>query len=399
MNFPLYIARHYLFSKKKQNAINIISVISALSLAAGTAALVCVMSVFNGFEAVVGTLFGNFDPQVKITAAEGKAFDPSALAEIENMAEVEHFDEVIEDNALLQFRSKQLPLRVKGVGENYGRINRIEDIMVEGEFLLHYGNYDMGVGGAALAREIGAGVRYADPMFLYAPRRGAKYNPVNPESSFNREALFYAGTFLVQQEQYDRGLLIAPIDLARRLFDYPSEVTAVEIKLREAADEKSCIEKMRELAGPGFVVADRYEQQRDVYKMMQIEKWITYLILSFILLVALFNLVGTMTMLILDKREDLATLRSLGMRRRDCFGLFMWQGALITLIGAAAGMLLGLALCLVQEHFGLIRLANDYIVSAYPVRVQAGDLAVIFLTVCLMGMGACAYPASRVLKN
>lgn len=399
MPFPLYIAARYLFSKKSQNAINIISLVSVCSVAVGTMALVCVMSVFNGFENVVASMFGNFDPQLKISTVEGKVFDPAETDTVKTFEEVVYYDAVLQENALLQFRDKQTPVSVKGVGENYADINRIGDIMTDGEFMLRSGSFNMAVGGAALVRNMGCGVHFVDPMYLYAPKREGKVNIIRPDQSFRRETVFYSGSFLVQQEQYDNNLLIVSLPVARRLFDYDTEASSIEIKLRDGCDEKKVQKKMQAALGDGFKVQNRYEQQEDFYKMMQVEKWVTYLILSFILVIALFNIVGSLTMLMLDKKEDSRILEDLGACKNDIFRIFLYCGCLITVTGVIAGIVVGLILCYIQQRFGIITLASNYIVSYYPVDVRGGDLVVIAATVCLLGFAASVYPALEAKKQ
>lgn len=393
MSFPFYIAARYLFSKKSQNAINIISLVSVCSVAVGTMALVCVLSVFNGFETVVESLFGNFDPQLKISAVEGKVFDPAMTDCIKELDEVEYYDVVLQENALLQFRDKQMPVIVKGVGNNYAKINHIDDIMVDGEFMLRSGSFNMAVGGAAMVRNMGCGVHFVDPMYLYAPKREGKVNIIRPDQSFRRETVFYSGSFSVQQEKYDYNLLLVSLPVARRLFAYDKEASAIEIKLKDGSDETETQKKIQSILGDRFIVQNRYEQQEDFYKMMQVEKWVTYLILSLILIIAMFNIVGSLTMLMLDKKDDTLILENMGATKNDIFRIFLYCGFLITAIGVCAGIIIGLVLCYIQQHFGIISLASNYIVSYYPIEVRITDIIVIAATVCILGFAASAYPA------
>lgn len=393
MSFPFYIAARYLFSKKSQNAINIISLVSVCSVAVGTMALVCVLSVFNGFETVVESLFGNFDPLLKISAVEGKVFDPGITDCVKDMDEIEYYDVVLQENALLQFRDKQMPVIVKGVGNNYAKINHIDDIMVDGEFMLRSGSFNMAVGGAAMVRNMGCGVHFIDPMYLYAPKREGKVNIIRPDQSFRRETVFYSGSFSVQQEKYDYNLLLVSLPVARRLFAYDKEASAIEIKLKDGSDETETQKKIQSILGDRFIVQNRYEQQEDFYKMMQVEKWVTYLILSLILIIAMFNIVGSLTMLMLDKKDDTLILEKMGATKNDIFRIFLYCGFLITAIGVCAGIIIGLVLCYIQQHFGIISLASNYIVSYYPIEVRITDIIVIAATVCILGFAASAYPA------
>lgn len=367
--------------------------VSVCSVAVGTMALVCVLSVFNGFETVVESLFGNFDPQLKISAVEGKVFDPAMTDCIKELDEVEYYDVVLQENALLQFRDKQMPVIVKGVGDNYAKINHIDDIMVDGEFMLQSGSFNMAVGGAAMVRNMGCGVHFVDPMYLYAPKREGKVNIIRPDQSFRRETVFYSGSFSVQQEKYDYNLLLVSLPVARRLFAYDKEASSIEVKLKDGSNETEAQKKIQSMVGDRFKVQNRYEQQEDFYKMMQVEKWVTYLILSLILIIAMFNIVGSLTMLMLDKKEDTFILENLGATKNDIFRIFLYCGFLITAIGVCAGIIIGLALCYIQQHFGIISLASNYIVSYYPIEVRITDILVIAATVCILGFAASAYPA------
>ncbi len=362
-------------------------------------ALVCVMSVFNGFENVVTSLFGNFDPQLKISAVEGKVFDPARTDTIKTFSEVEYYDVVLQENALLQFRDKQMPIVIKGVGPDYAAINNIDEIMINGSFMLKSGSFDMAVGGVTLMNHMGCNVHVVSPMYLYAPKREGRVNIIRPDESFRREMVFYAGTFMVQQEKYDNNLLIVSLEVARKLFAYDKEASAVEIKLTDDCDPKKAQEKIAAALGSDFKVQNRYEQQEDFYKMMQVEKWVTYLILTFILVIALFNITGTLTMLMLDKKDDTAILENLGASKRSVFLIFLYCGCLITVIGVIAGIIIGLGLCLAQQEFGIIRLAGNAIAPYYPIDIRIGDLVLIAISVCILGFLASAYPAYTNIRQ
>lgn len=390
MNVSLKIASRYLFSKKSHSAINIVSIISVCGVAVGTMALVCVLSVYNGFQGVIEGLFSNFDPQIRIESTVNKSFDPQALESIKGMPEVECLSYIIEENALLKFRDKQLPVRVKGVEDNYGTLTNIAAIMVQGEFSLHEGNFCKAVLGAGLAGNIGSGVYIVDPIHLYAPKREGNISIIRPDHSFNEITAFPSGSFMVRQEKYDNSLVIIPIAQARELFEYESEITSADIKLKKKADERKFIKRVQTELGSDFQVLDRYAQQKDFYRMMEVEKWITYLILSFILMIAAFNIIGSLSMLIIEKKDDIQTLSHLGLDGRGIFRVFFYDGCITSLIGVLAGIVMGLVLCWLQYKFEFITMGSGgtYIVNAYPVKVCFTDILIIFATV--MGLGCLA---------
>ena len=399
MNLALYIAKRYLFSKKRHNAINIVSLISMCGVVVGTIALVSVLSVFNGFQSVIEDLFSNFDPQIKIVATSGKVFEPDSIAHALNHEDIEHTCYVIEDNALLKFGEKQLPVTIKGVPEDYTKVTGIDSILVEGEFSTKEGSFNMAVGGVVLANTLGSGLRFVQPIWLYAPKRVGNINPMMVDKAFNREHAFLTGIYMVQQEKYDNNFLIVPLELTRKLYDYTTEVTAVELKLTPDADEKTVKSYISKALGSNYKVLDRYQQQEEFFNMLQIEKWVTYLILSFILLIAIFNIVGSLSMLIIEKKEDVKILSGLGAEESLIKNIFLFEGWLISVIGAFVGIIIGVALCYIQMEFGIIKLASTagtYLVDAYPVSLVFSDVALIFLTVISMGFAA-SYIATRRL--
>ena len=399
MNLALYIAKRYLFSKKRHNAINIVSLISMCGVVVGSIALVSVLSVFNGFQSVIEDLFSNFDPQIKIVATSGKVFEPDSIAHALNHEDIEHTCYVIEDNALLKFGEKQLPVTIKGVPEDYTKVTGIDSILVEGEFSTKEGSFNMAVGGVVLTNTLGSGLRFVQPIWLYAPKRVGNINPMMVDKAFNREHAFLTGVYMVQQEKYDNNFLIVPLELTRKLYDYTSEVTAVELKLTPDADEKTVKSYISKALGSNYKVLDRYQQQEEFFNMLQIEKWVTYLILSFILLIAIFNIVGSLSMLIIEKKEDVKILSGLGAEESLIKNIFLFEGWLISVIGAFVGIIIGVALCYIQMEFGIIKLASTagtYLVDAYPVSLVFSDVALIFLTVISMGFAA-SYIATRRL--
>ena len=397
MNLALYIAKRYLFSKKRHNAINIVSLISMCGVVVGSIALVCVLSVFNGFQSVIEDLFSNFDPQLKVVATTGKVFEPDSISHALNHKDISHTCYVLQDNALLKFGEKQLPVTIKGVPEDYNKVSGIDSILIEGNFSVKEGSFNMAVGGVALANTLGSGLRFVQPIWLYAPKRVGNLNPMMVDKAFNREHAFLTGIYMVQQEKYDNNFLIVPLELARNLYDYTTEVSAVELKLAENANEKEVKSYISDALGSNYKVLDRYEQQEEFFNMLQIEKWVTYLILSFILLIAIFNIVGSLSMLIIEKKEDVKILSGLGAEESLIKNIFLFEGWLISVVGAFIGIVIGVALCYIQMEFGIIKLASTagtYLVDAYPVNLVFSDVIVIFLTVISMGFFA-SYIATR----
>lgn len=405
MNFSFYIARRYLFSKKSHNAINVISAISVCGVALATLALVCTLSVFNGFQDLVSTFFTAFDPQLKIVPASGKVFDgkDKRIQLLKNIPEVALMCESVEDNALVQYQGKQAMAVVKGMEDNFDELTPIDTILFgRGELLLHDEVVDYAIPGVQLLASLGTGVRFLDPLEIYAPKRGAKVNMANPAASFNSGNLFSSGlVFAVNQEKYDGSYIITSLQFARKLFQYTDEVSAVNLKLVAGADVDAVKRKIENVLGNDFRVLDRYEQQADTFRIMEIEKLISYLFLTFILMIACFNVIGSLSMLIIDKRDDAATLRNLGADERQILRIFLFEGRMITFIGAVSGIVLGVLLCWLQQRFGLISLGNSgsFIVDAYPVSVHWGDIVLIFVTVVAVGFLSVWYPVRYLFKK
>ena len=405
MNFPFYIARRYLFSKKSHNAINVISAISVCGVALATLALVCTLSVFNGFQDLVSTFFTAFDPQLKIVPASGKVFDgkDKRIQLLKNIPEVALMCESVEDNALVQYQGKQAMAVVKGMEDNFDELTPIDTILFgRGELLLHDEVVDYAIPGVQLLASLGTGVRFLDPLEIYAPKRGAKVNMANPAASFNSGNLFSSGlVFAVNQEKYDGSYIITSLQFARKLFQYTDEVSAVNLKLVAGADVDAVKRKIENVLGNDFRVLDRYEQQADTFRIMEIEKLISYLFLTFILMIACFNVIGSLSMLIIDKRDDAATLRNLGADEGQIFRIFLFEGRMITFIGAVSGIVLGVLLCWLQQRFGLISLGSSgsFIVDAYPVSVHWEDIVLIFVTVVAVGFLSVWYPVRYLFKK
>lgn len=405
MNFPFYIARRYLFSKKSHNAINVISAISVCGVALATLALVCTLSVFNGFQDLVTTFFTAFDPQLKITAVRGKVFDgqDKRVLQLKKMPDVEVYSESLEDNVMVQYQGRQAMAVVKGVEDNFDQLTPIDSILFgRGDLLLHDEVVDYAIPGIQLLSTLGSGIRFLDPLEIYAPRRGAKVNMANPSTAFVTGNLFSSGlVFAVNQEKYDASYILTSIDFARRLFQYTTEVSAINLKLKAGTDTDAVKKHIQDLLGDDFLVQDRYEQQADTYRIMEIEKLISYLFLTFILMIACFNVIGSLSMLIIDKRDDAVTLRNLGASDRQIVRIFLFEGRMISFFGAFAGVVLGLLLCWLQQEYGLIALGSSgsFVVDAYPVSVHASDVLLIFITVLLIGFLSVWYPVRFLSKR
>lgn len=406
MNLPFYIAKRYLFSKKSHNAINIISGISVCGVALATLALVCTLSVFNGFQELVATFFTAFDPELKITVAEGKVFDAhdERIARVRALPGIEVFTEALEENAMLQYKDKQAMVVIKGVEDNFEDLTAIDSILYgRGEFKLHDEVVDYGVMGMQLVSVLGSGIAFVDPVEVYAPKRGEKVNMANPSGSFTKDYLFSPGVvFAVNQQKYDASYVITSLDFARRLFGYETEVSSIELKLKPGQDVENVKNEIKQIVGDGFIVLDRYEQQADVFRIMKIEKFISYFFLTFILVIACFNVIGSLSMLIIDKKQDVQTLRNLGASDRLIVRIFLFEGRLISLLGAMIGIVLGLLLCFIQQKFGIISLgsvADSFIVNAYPVSVHWQDVLLIFVTVLLVGFLAVWYPVRYLSRQ
>ncbi len=406
MNLPFYIARRYLFSKKKHNAINIISGISVCGVALATLALVCTLSVFNGFQDMVAGFFTAFDPELKITVREGKVFEPgtATIREVRALPEIDVWTETLEENAMVQYKDRQAMAVIKGVEDNFEQLTSIDSLLYgAGEFILHDSIVDYGVLGVELISELGTGLQFVDPLQVYAPKRNVRVNMANPSASFNRDYLFSPGVvFVVNQQKYDARYILTSLDFARRLFNYDTEVSAIELKLKPDADASAVQRKISRMLGDDYVVLNRYEQQADVFRIMEIEKFISYLFLTFILAIACFNVIGSLSMLILDKREDVETLRNLGADDRLIARIFLFEGRLISLFGALAGIILGLLLCFFQQRFGIISLgggSGSFIVDAYPVSVHVTDVILIFITVIAVGFLSVWYPVHYLTRR
>ena len=386
MNLPFYIAKRYLFSKKSHNAINVISAVSVCGVALATLALVCTLSVFNGFHDLISSFFTHFDPDLKVEVIKGKVFtpSPSTIEEIKATKGVEVVSLTLEDNAMAKYKENQTMVTIKGVDDEFQALTHIEEILRGNpEFKLYDEIADYGIIGHSLMYLLGTGIQPFDPIEIYAPRKGGKVNLANPMANFHRAPLYSPGTvFDVNDSRYATSYIIASIDYARKLFGYTTEVTAIEVRLTADADVERVKQSLQTIMGEDFTVKDRYEQQEATFKVVEIEKFVTYLFLCFILMVACFNIISSVSMLILDKRDNAATLHSLGATDSMVSRIFIYEGNLIALLGALVGLVLGIILCLLQQQFGFIGLGDgQFVVSTYPVRVQFTDIILVLASV------------------
>ena len=408
MRLPFFIARRYLFSKKSHNAINVISGVSVCGVAFATLAMVCTLSVFNGFQDLVQTMFTAFDPELKITSATGKVFDADddRMKNVQEMPEVEIFSKSLEDNAMVQYKGRQAMVVIKGVEDNFNQLTAIDSILYgRGELKLRDEVASYAIPGIELVSVLGTGIRFLDPLEVYAPKRGVKLNVANPSSGLRMDYLHSSGlTFAVNQQKYDDSYILTSLDFARNLFQYDTEVSSIELKLHPNADGDVVKKKISKFLGDDFLVQDRYEQQMDTYRIMEVEKLISYLFLSFILLIACFNVIGSLSMLIIDKREDVITLRNLGADNQLIFCIFLFEGFLISFIGALVGVGGGLMLCLLQQEFGFLSLgsgdsAGAFVVDAYPVSVHFCDVMLVTITVLIVGFLSVLYPVRYLSRR
>jgi ABC-type lipoprotein release transport system permease subunit len=404
MKLALRIAIRYLFAKKSQNIINVISMISVSGVLVGSLALIVVLSVFNGLHGLIGSLYGSFDPELKIEPVRGKVFSldsvPSQeIYETDGVAVVSH---ILEDQALLQCDKRQVPASVMGVDENFAKVSGIDTIIIDGKYQLRLESQNYGVVGYVLADQLGLRLNFVKPLVIYAPRRTANINMMRPDLSFNKEYLHPAGIFAVRQLEYDSKYIIVNIDQARRLFDYGDDVVSslgVSVKKGYETDEVEA--RLQELLGEDFVVLDRHEQHATFYKLMRVEKLMAYLILLFILIIALFNVIGTLSLLIFEKKESIGTLRSMGASRSLINKIFLTEGWLISLAGVTFGVLLGALLVWLQQHFGFLKFSGEgaFIVDAYPVALQWSDMVLVYVSVSLVGFLAAWYPVRVIVQR
>ena len=399
MNFPFYIARRYLFSKKSTHAINVISGISVVGVAVATMALVVTLSVFNGFHDLVASFFTQMDPQLKITPVKGKTApaDAPILTKIRHLPEVEVATECLEEQALAVYGDRQQMVIVKGVEDNFNQLTHIQEILEgDGDFELHAADLSYGIPGLGVAYQLGLGYTYEHPLRIFAPRREGQLNMANPTEGFVVDDLYSPGVvFCMKQGKYDKNYILTSIAFTRHLFDLDGRLSSLEIRLKPGSDFERVKSQMEEIAAGKFYVQDRYEQQDDTFRIMKVEKLIAYVFLTFILMIACFNIIGSLSMLIIDKKEDVVTLRNLGATDHQITRIFLFEGRMISAIGAILGVLIGLLLCWLQQQYGIVRLGSSegsFVVDAYPVSVHPWDIVLIIITVMAVGFLSVWYP-------
>ena len=399
MNFPFYIARRYLFSKKSTHAINIISAISVIGVAVATMALIVTLSVFNGFHDMVASFFTQLDPQLKITPSKGKVApaDDPILTKIRQLPQIEVATECLEDQALAVYGDRQLMVKLKGVDDNFDKLTHIREILQgDGEYELHAADMNYGIPGLGVAYLLGLGYTYQQPLHIFAPRREGQLNLADPTEGFVEDELYSPGVvFSIKQGKYDKNYILTSLQFTRNLFDRDGMLSSLEIRLKPGSNFDKVKAEIQEIAGDKYYVSDRYEQHDDTFRIMKVEKLIAYIFLTFILVIACFNIIGSLSMLIIDKREDVVTLRNLGASDRQITRIILFEGRMISLIGAIIGLIIGLLLCWLQQQYGIVRLGSSegsFVVNAYPVSVHPTDIILVFITVLTVGFISVWYP-------
>lgn len=406
MSLSLTIARRYLFAKKSTNAINIISAISVVGVVVATMALVIVLSVFNGFHDLVASLFTSFDPQIEVTPAKGKsvAADDPLLEKVKNLPQIDVATECVEDQALAVYGNRQMMVRIKGVEDNFQYLTNIKGILLgDGDFTLHAADIEYGIPGIRVASDLGIGASWPGYLHIYAPQREGQLDMSNPEAAFSVDSLIAAGcVFAVKQAKYDKQYILTSITFARNLFFRQGEITSLELRVNKGEDIAETKREIQQILGDKYKVKDRFEQQEDTFRIMEIEKILAYVFLTFILVIACFNIIGSLSMLMIDKKEDVRTLRHLGANDQLIQRIFLIEGSLISVVGAIIGTLLGLLLCLLQQEFGLVRMGSSsgsFIVDAYPLSVHYVDVAIVFVTVIVITLVSVYYPVRYLTRR
>ncbi|MCX6232673.1 MAG: ABC transporter permease [Bacteroidetes bacterium] len=402
MKLPVYIAKRYIFSKKSHNLINILSGISVAGVGIGTMALIIVLSVFNGLEDLISSMYNSFNPDIKIEAKIGKTFDITTfpLQKLTQINGIAHYCEVVEENALLRYKNKQQIVLIKGVSNTFTNVSRVDSCMVEGKFLLQKGDVNFMVFGYGIYDMLGIELTdFSTPVSVYIPKR-SKIMSIDPTEAFNNEAIMPSGAFSIQQD-FDTRFVIVPLRFARKMMDYTNEVTALEISLKAGTDVAKVQSEIRQLSGNTYSVKNKLEQEELFYKIIKSEKLAGILILSFILLIAAFNIVGSLSMLIIEKKKDIAILRSLGASNRLIKRIFMTEGLMISLSGAILGLFLGGIIVLIQQYIGIIKLEGSgaFIVKYYPVQLQFIDFIKVIGIVFVIGFFATLYTVGQISQR
>jgi lipoprotein-releasing system permease protein len=403
MNLSLFIAKRYLISKKSHNAINVITAISIVGVTVGTTALIVVLSVFNGFENLVMSLYNSFDPDIEITAKYGKTFEPSdyLYQQLTSVEGIKALSPVVEENALLKYNNRQYIATIKGVNSDYLQQTGLDTMLADGKITLQRDCTYFALVGQGVANKLGVNIHdVLSFLQVYVPRRGITFNSLNPESAFTSEAVTAGGIFAIQQD-FDSKYVLLPLPFVKKLLNYSSQVSAIEIILKPGTDSKKIQAQIEQISGNKLIVKNRFQQHALLYKIMRSEKWAVFLILGFILIIATFNVIGSLTMLIIEKKKDMIVLRSMGATVSFIRKLFLTEGLMISFIGGISGLLIGTAICLSQLHFGWIKMpgGGSFVVDAYPVRMQISDFVFVFGTVLTIGFLAAFYPSQTLIKK
>ena len=402
MHLPLFIARRYLFAKKSHNVINIISAISAVGMAIGTAALIIILSIYNGFDELVKSTLSNVEPDILITPAKGKVFIPEgeAFDRIKTDPMVDEYNLVLQENVFVDYDGHQGIAKAKGVDRAFEAESPLAEHITNGEFSLHKGQLPQMLVGAGLAYKMGMNPAFLASAELYFPIRDRNFSLANPAASIESVRMRPSGIFSVNQ-QIDDDLMIVPIEEMRRLLGYEEEVSGIEIRLTEGAtakDIRTAIKHIQKELGPEFKVLDRFRQNPSLYKMMRYEKAAIYLILIFVIIIIALNIFGSITMLIIEKKDDIETYRSLGATDKMLRRTFTLEGWLISLLGLAAGLVIGIGFSLAQQHFGFIKMPGSFLVNAYPVILQWQDVLATIIGVALIGYIIALLPVRRNIR-
>lgn len=404
MKLELNIALRYLFSKKKHNAINVISIISICGITLATLTLICTLSVFNGFQESVANLFSNFDPELKILPSSGKFISPDSilLNKLSQESSIEDYSLTLEGNAMVKYQEQQNMVTLKGVDDSYHKVTNINTLLIgKGIYKLEDSVVNYGILGVELASNLSTGVHSVYPLEVFVPKKG-KVNMANPNASFNKNYLFLPGVlFAVNQPKYDANYIICSLQFLQDLLGYEDQISAVELKLVPEANIDKVQKELSILLGTDYIIKNRYEQQTDVYNIMRVEKLISYLFLTFIVLIACFNIISSLSMLIIEKKEDMQVLINLGATKQQVSRIFLFEGRIITLLGTVIGVVLGVSLVLIQQYFGIIKLGSggQFITSSYPVSLELADILITATTVIVVGFLSATYPIQYLSKK
>ncbi len=398
MKLSFYIAKRYILGKKSHNAINIVSAISILGIVVGTIAFITILSVFNGFDKLVQSMYNSFYADIKISPSQGKVFSISddTLSFIKNIEGVEAVSEILEDNGLLLYNEKQTVSTIRGVSDSYQEVTDIDSLVYQGKYSLHYQNMARAVVGRGIAYHLRLNPELYDPLKIYVPKR-SEHISMDPNKALNRKFILVSGIFMSQPD-IENKYTIVPLEFARQLFDYTNELTSLEIKTR-SEHTRNVEASISDLLGDKYIVKNKFQQNELLYKTMRSEKWAIFAILALVLIILLFSLVGTLTMLIIEKKDDIKILHSLGARRQLIHNIFYREGLIITIAGTLAGLTIGTSIILLQQHFGFLKLQGGFIIDAYPVDLKLIDIVIVAVTVLLIGSIASWYPVRFLIRK